>query len=149
MSNDPAVHFLLVEDDEIAVRAIKMAFAKQNVTNPIHVAADGVEALQMLRGEGGRPALPRPYLILLDLNMPRMSGHQFLQEIRSDPDLCESIVFVLTTSDDDRDKQAAYEHNIAGYLVKSRAGGDFLDTVRLLDQFQLTVHFPPDSAARR
>ena len=143
------VRFLLVEDDEIDVRAIKLAFAKQKITNPIHVATDGISALEMLRGGPNKQAMQRPYLILLDLNMPRMTGHQFLKEIRNDPDLCDSIVFVLTTSDEDHDKQAAYEQNIAGYLVKSRAGEDFIDTVRLLDYFQLTVQFPPDSTARR
>ena len=144
MANSTEVNILLVEDDEIDVRAVKQAFAKQKVKNSIHVASDGVEALEMLRAEGGREPFPRPFLILLDLKMPRMGGLQFLEEIRNDPDLCDTIVFVLTTSDDDKDKVAAYEKNVAGYLLKSNSGADFLNAVQMLDFFRISVQFPPE-----
>lgn len=137
------VHILLVEDDALDVRIIQRTFQKHQIANPIHVACDGVKALEMLRGHNGHPPLHRPIFILLDLNMPRMNGITFLQQLRQDPKLHTSIVFVLTTSDDDRDKVAAYDQHIAGYLLKSQAGYDFLQVVRLVEQFVLTVQFPP------
>jgi CheY-like chemotaxis protein len=126
--------------------AIQRSLQKQKIGNPVSTARDGVEALEVLRGGGGRPKLPRPYLILLDLNMPRMSGLQFLDELRKDPDLSDAIVFVLTTSAADEDKAAAYKKNIAGYLVKTEAGEGFLRAIQLLDKFILIVQFPPDHA---
>jgi len=143
MARFPEVNILLVEDDEIDVRSIKRAFQAQKIANPMFEASDGVEALKMLRGEAGHKTVPRPYLILLDLKMPRMGGIQFLHELRADPALRDSIVFVLTTSDDDRDKVAAYENNVAGYLLKQDVGDDFMHTIRLLDCFTISVQFPP------
>ena len=144
MARSSEVSILLVEDDEIDVRAVKLALRKEKITNPIHVANDGVEALEILRGEAGHEPISRPFLVLLDLKMPRMNGLQFLKEIRADSDLRESIVFVLTTSDDDRDKMAAYECNVAGYLLKDNAGGDFMNAVRMLEYFVISVQFPPN-----
>ena len=92
------VSILIVDDDEIDVRAIQRELKQQRVESPVYVARDGREGLAMLRGEAGQPPVPRPYMILLDLHMPRMNGLQFLQDIRSDPELNDSIVFVLTTS---------------------------------------------------
>jgi CheY-like chemotaxis protein len=145
MSNFPDVNILLVEDDEIDVRVVKKAIADQRIINPLFVASDGVEALEMLRGEGGRERVPQPYMILLDLKMPRMNGIQFLEAIRDDPELRTSVVFVLTTSDDDRDKLAAYEKNVAGYLLKQDVGDGFMNAIRMLDLFAISVHFPPNS----
>ena len=143
--NDPTtVHILLVEDDAIDARAVLRGLRKGHIGNETTVAKDGIEALQCLRGEEGRTRIPRPYLILLDLNMPRMNGLEFLQEIREDPELENSIVFVLTTSDDDRDIVAAYGNHVAGYVLKSEAGDDFLKLVQMLEKFVITVHFPPD-----
>lgn len=99
----------------------------------------------MLRGQGGQARFPRPYLILLDLNMPRMNGIEFLEEVRKDADLRDSIIFVLTTSDDDRDKVAAYDKNVAGYIVKAKAGEDFLKLIEMLDNYLTFVEFPPTS----
>ena len=142
MSDAPTVHILLVEDDEIDVRAVRHSLAKQKVSNPLHVAADGVEALEMLRGERGHERLPRPFLILLDLNMPRMNGLEFLDALRQDPELRSAIVFVLTTSNDDRDKMAAYAHNVAGYLLKQDVGDNFMKAIRMIDLFTISVQFP-------
>ena len=141
------VTILLVEDDEVDVRAIHRGLDKQRIANPVVPACDGLEALQLLRGEGGRAKVPRPYLILLDLNMPRMNGIQFLQELRRDPALSDSIVFVLTTSAAEEDQVAAYKAHIAGYLVKSDAGENFLKAIQLLDKYVITVQFPPEHAA--
>lgn len=92
------VNLLLVEDDEVDVQGLKRAFAKSRIGNPITVARDGIEALEILRGENGQAKLAKPHLILLDLNMPRMNGLEFLEAIRADEDLKTSVVFMITTS---------------------------------------------------
>ena len=137
------VSVLLVEDNEVDREAVRRAFLRHRIANPIHVAIDGVEALDLLRGTNGKERLPRPYLILLDINMPRMSGIELLRELRADPDLHDSIVFVLTTSKSDEDKIAAYGANIAGYIIKSDVGAGFVGLVGLLDHYWKIVEFPP------
>ena len=141
------VHLLLVEDDQVDAEGIQRAFRQQRIANPFIVVRDGVEALQVLRGEGGSDPVPRPYLILLDLNMPRMNGIEFLQALREDPELRRSIVFVLTTSDREEDKLAAYEEHVAGYILKSRAGEDFLEVIKLLRTYWRIIEFPPEEVA--
>ena len=139
-------HILLVEDDDIDAEAIERLFKKQNVTYPIHRASDGVEALRCLRGEEGRGKLSRPYMILLDLNMPKLNGIEFLEELRRDEELRDSIVFVLTTSDSDRDNAAAYAKNVAGYLVKSRIGDASIGIVTMLEHYRRLIQFPRKSS---
>ena len=141
MSHD-AVNILLVEDDAVDVMAVKRGLEQNHIANPVTVAEDGLVALDILRGENGRKRLEKPYLILLDLNMPRMNGREFLEEIRSDPDLHDSIVFVLTTSSDERDIVAAYEKHVAGYITKKTAGEDFKEVVTLLGIYRMLVVFP-------
>ena len=144
MKNPENVQILLVDDDEVDAMAVQRAFAKHRIHNPITRACDGVEALDMLRGVNGKARLPRPYIILLDLNMPRMTGIEFLESIRADDELRRSLVFVLTTSDDDRDKVAAYDNIVAGYVLKSDAGSDFLNLVQMIEKVMITIQFPPD-----
>lgn len=136
------VDILLVEDDEVDVMAIRRAFAKVKIDNPLYVARDGIEALEMLRGQGGRDPIPRPYIVLLDLNMPRMGGLEFLRELRDDPDLRASVVFVLTTSKEEEDIVAAYRQNVAGYLVKAKVGSDFMSLATLLGYYWQLVELP-------
>ncbi len=137
MSNQ-TVTILLVEDDDIDVEAVIRGFKKNKIANPFTVAKDGIEALDILRD-----GIKQPYLILLDLNMPRMNGIEFLKALRKDPLLKTSIVFVLTTSDAEKDRWAAYEQNIAGYLLKSQAGKDFVHVINMLDHYWRYVEFPP------
>ncbi|MEQ9209723.1 MAG: response regulator, partial [Pseudomonadales bacterium] len=132
---------LIVDDDQIDVRAITRALRKHRIDNPVDVAANGVEALNLLKGINGKKPIAWPYIILLDLNMPRMSGLEFLEEIRNDESLHDTVIFVLTTSDDDRDKAKAYEQHIAGYIVKSTVGKDFINLVSMIENFVLTVSF--------
>lgn len=139
------VTLLLIEDDLVDAEAIQRAFRQQRIANPFVVVPDGVEALRALRGEAG-PPVPRPFLILLDINMPRMNGIEFLRELRRDPELHRSIVFVLTTSNREEDKLAAYEGHVAGYILKSRAGEDFLEVIKMLRSYWRVVEFPPDDA---
>ena len=97
----------------------------------------------MVLRSGGRPGqAPRPRVILLDLNMPRMNGFEFLQTVRTDPDLKDEIIFVLTTSDDESDRTRAYHENIAGYMVKSAVGPQFSKLVALLQSYQGAVKLP-------
>lgn len=132
------VHVLMVEDDDVDARVVEKAFKKARIANPVTRATDGLEALDMLKNG----QIKRPYLILLDLNMPRMGGLEFLAEIRADPDMHDSIVFVFTTSRDEQDRWQAYQHNISGYLVKDNAGSDFLDAINMLDHYWRVVEFP-------
>lgn len=139
---DSTVNLLLVEDDAVDVQGLKRAFAKSRIANPITVARDGIEALEMLRGENGREKLPKPHLILLDLNMPRMNGIEFLETIRADEDLKCSVVFMITTSKADEDKARAYGHNVAGYIVKQDPANTFMEAVSLLEHYWKIVEFP-------
>lgn len=130
------VHILLVEDDEVDVMNVRRAFRKNHITNPLHVAGDGIEALEMLRGEGGKEKLdPQPRICLLDINMPRMNGIEFLREVRADPELQRLSVFVLTTSDEERDLMAAYDLHVAGYILKPVDMGEFVSAVAALNLF--------------
>lgn len=132
------VHLLVVEDDDVDAMFVERAFSAEKIANPIIRATDGLDALEKMR-DG---SLPEPYIVLLDLNMPRMGGLEFLAEIRSDEALRSTIVFVFTTSNDERDRWAAYHHNIAGYLLKKGVASDFVNAVKLLDCYWRVVEFP-------
>ena len=136
MPNSKVVHILLVEDDEVDVRALRWAFNKLKIANPLTVANDGVEALELLK------AMPRPYLIITDINMPRMNGIELLRSIREDEQLRDSIVFVLTTSNDEQDKIDAYGLNVAGYMLKTDMGTSFTRAISLIDNYWKVVEFP-------
>ena len=142
MSNNKEVNILVVDDDEVDVKAIHRAFSKLKIANPVTVAHDGIDALERLRGENGYTRLTRPNMILLDLNMPRMNGIEFLSEIRDDPELGNSIVFVLTTSDDDEDKIKSFNYNVAGYIVKSDPAAGFMKAVEMIDLYWKVVELP-------
>ena len=129
---------LLVEDDDIDAMSVKRAFQRMKIANPIVRAKDGVDALEMLQNGD----VKHPYLILLDLNMPRMGGLELLDTIRNDPQLETSVVFVLTTSKDDEDKIAAYKHHVAGYIVKERLDEGFEQLVKMLDHYWRLVELP-------
>jgi CheY-like chemotaxis protein len=140
---EPTTAWLLhVEDDDLCLMGLHRAFKKARIANPVSYAHDGIEALEMLRGTNGRPRLPRPFLILLDLNMPRMDGIEFLRELRKDEDLKKSIVFVMTTSDADEDKVKSYNLGVAGYILKSNPANAFLEATALLETYWRVVEFP-------
>src|SRR5215212_2331167 len=105
---------LLIDDDEIDVEAVKRAFRQHKLANPIIHAIDGIIAFEILREKSAKSRLTKPYIILLDINMPRMGGLEFLHELREDPTLTDSVVFILTTSNSRDDKLAAYREHIAG-----------------------------------
>ena len=133
------LNILLVEDDEIDVMTVRRAFRKNNITNPLKVAGDGIEALEMLRS-GEIP--PENRIILLDINMPRMDGIEFLRELRADPALRSTTVVVLTTSNEDRDRIQAYELNVAGYLLKPVTFVSFVESMTMLNKYWTLMEFP-------
>lgn len=135
------VNILLVEDDNIDAKAFLRAMNKLRISNPVTVARDGVEGWELLKGRGGT-RIPRPNLVILDINMPRMNGLELLRKLRGDPELHNLIVFVLTTSNDEQDKFEAYDLNVAGYMLKSDIGGSFMGAVSLVDQYWRVVEFP-------
>jgi len=136
---DRTQNILLVEDDQIDVMNVQRAFARHNILNPLFVASDGVDALAMLRA-GKVPAARR--LILLDLNMPRMNGIEFLRELRSDPAIATIPVVVLTTSNDERDRVDAFNLNVAGYLLKPVTFGAFAELMATLNRYWTLVELP-------
>lgn len=138
------INILLVEDDEVDVMNVKRAFKKNNITNPLYIAGNGLEALKMLRGESGKPpTVPaNRRLILLDLNMPKMGGIEFLHELRADPDLRSTPVVVLTTSDQDQDRVEAYNLNVAGYLLKPVTFNTFADLMVALNRYWALCELP-------
>jgi len=133
------LNVLLVEDDEVDVMNVRRAFKKNHIANPLWVAANGLEALEMLRGD----EIPKERrLILLDLNMPRMNGIEFLRELRADPDLHGTPVVVLTTSDDERDRVEAYNLNVAGYILKPVTFMNFVEAMATLNKYWTLVEMP-------
>lgn len=113
--NGEIVTLFLVDDDDVDAMGVIRALRKRRIGNPVIRAKDGVDALEKLKsGE-----VPRPYIILLDLNMPRMGGLEFMKTVREDRDLATSVIFVLTTSRSDQDIAEAYKNHVAGYVVKS------------------------------
>jgi CheY-like chemotaxis protein len=133
------LNILLVDDDEVDVMNVRRAFQRGHIANPLFVAHDGLEALAMLR----RDELPcERRLVLLDLNMPRMNGIEFLRALRADPALHATPVVVLTTSDDERDKVDAYDLNVAGYLLKPVTFGSFVEIMVALNKYWTLVEMP-------
>lgn len=132
------VSLLIVDDDDIDVMGVRRALEKLKIANPSFRARDGIEALEMLRGE----VVPAPFIVLLDLNMPRMNGIEFLRELRADKVLTTTVVFVLTTSKADEDMAMAYEKHIAGYMTKSAINRDFMAAIGLLEHYWRIVELP-------
>ncbi|MCE2740220.1 MAG: response regulator [Sphingobacteriales bacterium] len=139
---DKMVNILLVEDDEIDVMNVKRAFKKNNVTNPLYVCNNGLEALQFLRGERDPSITENPQIILLDLNMPKMGGIEFLREIRKDEKLKKISVFIMTTSNEDKDKLDAYDLNVAGYILKPLSMERFIEAVSTLNNYWKLCEYP-------
>lgn len=129
------IQILLVDDDEIDAMNVRRAFKRNNIANPLYIARDGIEALAMLR-DTGPAAIPRERrLVLLDLNMPRMNGLEFLRELRQDTELRHITVVVLTTSDDERDRVEAYQLNVAGYILKPVTFIAFVEAMATLNTY--------------
>jgi CheY-like chemotaxis protein len=136
------IQILLVEDDDGDARAVERTFIKARIANPIVRAIDGVEAMEILHGTNGQTKLHRPFLLLVDLNLPRANGLQLIETIRADAELHDSVIFVLTTSNRAEDKEAAHAMNVTGYILKENAGDDFLRLFSLVDSYWRIVEMP-------
>jgi len=133
------IQILLVEDDPGDVLITREAFAENKLRNRLDVVSDGESALAYLRREAGFTDTPRPDLILLDLNLPRKDGHEVLAEIKSDPGLQRIPVVVLTTSDAEEDILRSYDLHANAYVTKPVDFSRFLEVVRQIDEFFVTV----------
>lgn len=134
----PEQHILLVEDDDIDAMTVRRTLKEIGAPNPLDRACDGERALAFLRD----PAKPRPGLILLDLNMPRMNGIEFVAAIKLDESLCMIPVVVLTTSSEQGDRIAAYCHSVAGYMVKPVDYPQFVRIMSLIRDYWVTSVTP-------
>ncbi len=133
------IHLLHIEDDSIDRMVVQRVLKKFPVVKTLYQAQNGEEALDMLRGQKGKaPLMPYPNVVLLDINMPRMNGIEFLKEMRADQELKHLVAFVLTTSGDENDKAQAHALNVAGYIIKPVDLSVFEATFRtLIDYLQV------------
>ena len=140
-----SIKILLVEDSPTDADLTRQAFKEGGVQNGIHHVVDGVEAMAFLRREGEYRDVPRPDLILLDLNLPRKDGREVLAEMRADPNLKDLVVVVLTTSSDENDVLAAYGLNSNAYITKPVDLNRFIDVIKSIEHFYFGVATLPRS----
>ncbi|MDQ1628508.1 MAG: hypothetical protein QOI54_2252 [Actinomycetota bacterium] len=133
------IEVLLVEDDPGDVLMTREAFQDYKLANQLHVVHDGAEAMAFLRREGDYSGAPRPDLVLLDLNLPRMDGREVLQAVKSDPELASIPVVVLTTSEAEEDVLRSYSLHANAYVTKPVDFERFIEVVRQIDEFFVTV----------
>ncbi|MCI0493806.1 response regulator [candidate division KSB1 bacterium] len=131
---------LLVEDDQIDIMTVRRALKKINVTNQVTSVVNGEEALQVLRNS--EPL--KPAIILLDLNMPRINGIEFLKIIKNDKNLCRIPVVVLTTSQEEQDKRWCFNLGIAGYMLKPVDYEEFIEIIRIIDLYWTRSELPEE-----
>ncbi len=136
------VTILLIDDDTVDIMTVRRSFRDLKISNPIVEARDGLEGLERLRGQNGFEKVPLPRLVLLDLSMPRMGGIEFLTQVRADPVLCSTLIFVMTTSELGEDRSRVYDENVAGFVPKHRPGQSFTDSIRMLEHYCQTIEFP-------
>lgn len=135
------LNYLIVEDNSLDIEKFRRCFKKLGRETRLFITRDGIEALAALRGESEYGQIPKPFVILLDLNLPRMNGIEFLHEIRDDDDFKHIPVIMLTTSDRRQDIKAAFQHNVAGYMVKPAKLKDMEHMVNCIeDYFKLCQH---------
>lgn len=133
------VTILLVEDNPGDVRLTQEGFKYSKLTNTLHVVGDGIEALDFLFQRNDYADAPRPDIVLLDLNLPRKSGHEVLEELRADPKHRAIPVIVLSGSDSQTDVIKSYNLGVQGYLTKPVDPDEFIDMIRSLEQFWLSI----------
>jgi chemotaxis family two-component system response regulator Rcp1 len=133
------IHILLVEDNPGDVRLTVEALRGAKVANELHVVGDGEEAIEFLRQQGRHVDAPRPDIVLLDLNLPRLDGRDVLADIKADPDLAKIPIIVLTSSTAERDIQQSYELHANCYISKPVDFTEFIHAVRSLEGFWLKI----------
>lgn len=137
-----SVNILLVEDNDLDVEILQRGLKKLGMPNAMVRAHDGLEALQILTEDMEKHALPTPYVILLDINMPRMNGHEFLEKLRKTEGISDARVFVFTTSDSKKDIGQAYLNNANGYIVKPDSSSELRDVLQVLQRFWALCEHP-------
>ncbi len=143
MPDMATTNILLVEDDRVDVMNVQRSFRQANITNPLYIANNGVDALAILKGNHEEVNMPEVRrLVLLDLNMPKMGGLELLQNIRKDPALRSTPVIVLTTSNQEKDRMEAYNLNVAGYLLKPVTFGSFFELITTLNRYWTLCEIP-------
>jgi len=130
-------NILLVEDDYLDIMNVERELKKIGLTQPLHVARNGREGLKMLRGDGVPRISPAPSVILLDINMPKMNGIEFLTELRHDPEFSHIPVFIMTTSNEESDRLATQKLQVTGYILKPLSFDNFNNNQSSLDSFSL------------
>ncbi len=135
IENSQPFDILLVEDEPADAHLVRSALKENKVLCNLHHVLDGVEAMAFLKREGEYQSAAQPDLILLDLNMPRMNGREFLAAVKADDELRPIPVVVLTTSDVERDVVASYKLGAAGYITKPVDMDQFVDAIRQLDNY--------------
>ena len=145
VKNIKHIDILLVEDSPADVLITREAFAEFKIFNTLHVVEDGVEAMAFLNQDGKYASVPRPDLILLDLNLPRKNGREVLAEIKNEPRLKNIPVVVLTTSHSESDVLEAYDQHANCYIVKPVGFDNFVEAVKTINQFWFSVvTLPPE-----
>lgn len=132
------LNILLVDDDIVDIMNMKRAFIQKGLQHPLYIAHNGEEALYMMDNQ----LIPMPHVILLDLNMPRMGGVEFLEIIRKHPTYKNIHVVILTTSSEETDKTRAHQHDVSSYLLKPLCGKEFSEQVDTLNNSWEIVNFP-------
>ncbi len=132
---------LLVDDDQVDVMTVKRAFNDLNVMNTLIVTANGEEALEYLRAEKNK----KPGIILLDLNMPKMNGIEFLEIVKVDEALKSIPVIVLTTSKEEQDKVDSFDLSVAGYMIKPVDYTKFVGVMRTVDLYWTLSELPEEA----
>lgn len=136
---------LLIDDNDLDVETIERCFRRMKIDNPVVRARDGIEGLEILRKQDPSVGLKRPYIVLLDINMPRMNGIEFLKELRRDQAIADTPVFVMTTSDHRRDVQAAHRHNVCGYIVKPMERQRMMEALGMLNSYWKVCKLPNEN----
>ncbi len=128
---------LLVEDDQMDIMNVQRELRKNNVAVPLHIARNGREALDMLRGQAGQEKIEQPSVVILDINMPRMNGLELLDQLRSDPEFVGLNVFITTTSDLETERLKAKQLAVSGYIIKPLSFDSFGEGGTTIDGFSL------------
>ncbi|MBC8321876.1 MAG: response regulator [Bacteroidetes bacterium] len=143
---DKLAHILLVEDNKMDVELTLDAFREAKLANKIHVARNGEEALRYLFGDdkyADRKTYPLPHIILLDLKMPGIDGHEVLKRVKSTPDIKRIPVIILTSSKEEGDRAVCYDHGANSYLVKPVSFDGFMEVVGKVTDYWLTLNIDP------
>lgn len=143
------MNILLVEDNDLDIELLKRGLKKIRSESSLVCARDGIEAIEMLEDDLLQPELPRPFVILLDINMPRMNGHEFLEAVRSSSRLNDARVFVFTTSDSKKDVDLAYKNKASGYIVKPNTTSELAGVLEALQKFWSLCEIPSHMTPRK